>query len=245
MAKGTTKLEATDVLRACMRRWYVLLPILAITVWHAYGFYTSVKPVYYANAVVGVTGSNFQQVPYTRDGQGIPQNGLLAIGGADLIMNLVVLGFDDPAIKSRVVEGGGKGNFTVRMFPAPPSAAVQAALPLIMIEATEPDAESATNTVELAATQVDAILLQIQQQAGVLDSEMVRAIKASSPKAVVGMPSRNRSALLMLGLGTGLAVLAGVVVDVVINKLGRWRRKRQTSNLATSPTAGVHAKPPS
>lgn len=238
-------MEATDVLRACIRRWYVLLPILAITAWHAYGFYTSVKPVYYASAVVGVTGSNVQQVPYNRDGQGIPQNGLLAIGGADLIMNMAVLGFDDPAVRSRVVEGGGKGNFTVRMFPAPPSAAVQAALPLIMIEATEPDAASAIKTVDLAANQADAVLVQIQQQAGVLDSEMVRAIKASSPRAVEGMPSRNRSALLMIGLGTGLAVLAGVVVDVVINNLGRWRRKRHTSNVATSHSARVHAKRPS
>lgn len=234
-------MEPADVVRACVRRWYVLLPILAITAWHAYGFYTSVKPVYYANVVVGITGSNFQQVPYNRDGQGIPQNGLLALGGADLIMNMAVLGFDDPAVRSRVVEGGGKGNFTVRMFPAPPSAAVQAALPLIMIEATEPAAASATKTVDLAATQADAILVQIQQQAGVPDSEMVRAIRASPPKATEGMPSRNRSALLMLALGTGLAILAGVVVDALISKLRGWRRERRTSSHA----AYVSARPPS
>jgi len=234
-------LEPAEVVRACLRRWYVLLPILAVAAWHAYGFYTSVKPVYYANVVVGMTGSNFQQVPYNRDGQGMPRNGLLDIGGAALIMNMAVLGFDDPAVRSRVVGGGGKGNFTVRMFPVPASAAVQTALPLIMIEATEPAAASATKTVELAAAQADAILMQIQQQAGVPDSEMVRAIRASPPKATEGMPSRNRTALLMIAFGAGLAILAGVVVDALINKVRRWRREPRPSSHA----APVSARPPS
>ena len=69
-------------------------------------------------------------------------------------------------------------------------------------------------------------ILQIQQQAGVLDSEMVRAIQGIIAEGCGGNAESNGSALLMLGLGTGLAVLAGVVVDVVIT-LGRWRRKRQ------------------
>lgn len=241
MAKGTTRLEPTDVFRACIRRWYVLLPILAITAWHAYGSYTSVKPVYYANSVVGVAGSN-EQTQFSPDGRPTARNGLLDIGGAGLIMNLVVLGFDDPEVKSRVVAGGGQGNFTVRMFPSPP-AAVQTALPLIMIEATEPDAATATKTVELAAAQSDSILLAIQQQAGVPDSQMARAIKASSPKAVGGIPSRNKATLTILGAGAALAILAAVAVDALINRMQQWRRKRRTSGLETSNTSAPAAKP--
>jgi hypothetical protein len=216
---------------------------LAVTAWHAYGFYSSVKPVYYASAVVGISGSNFQETQFNTGGQPIPRNGLLDIGGAGLIMNMAVLGFDDPAIRSRVVAGGGEGNFTVRMFPVPPSAAVQAALPLIMIEATEPDASSAIRTVELAAAQADVILTQIQRQAGVADSQMVRAVTASSPKALAGMPPRNKSTILQLLLGTGLAILAAVAVDALINQLQRWRRERRTADRTTSTTVQTETKP--
>ena len=164
------------VLQVCGRRWYVVLPILAVAAWYSFSYYTSIKPVYYANAVVAATSSN-EQLPYGSDGRGAPRNGLLDLGGASLIMNMGVLGFDDPGVRERVALGGGKGNFTARMFPSPPGA-VQAPLPLIMIEATEPDAVSATKTVELAADQVEPILAGVQAQAGVPESQMVRAVKA-------------------------------------------------------------------
>jgi len=219
-------LEVSDVLRACLRRWYVFIPILAITAWQAYGFYSSVKPVYYASAVVGATSSN-EQTSFNPTGGPSPRNGLMDIGGAQLIMNMVVLGFDDPSVRARVVNGGGKGNFTVRMFPPPPSAAVQTALPLIMIEATEPDPASATRTVELAAQQADPILIGIQQQAGVPQSQMVKAINASSTKAVAGMPSRNKTVSLMLAFGVGLGVLVAVLLDLTINRSQKWLQARQ------------------
>ena len=212
------------VIRACARRWYIVLPILAVSVWYAFGYYTSIKPVYYANAVVAATSSN-EQTPYSGDGRAVPRNGLLDIGGASLIMNMVVLGFDDPGVRAGVVEAGGKGNFTARMFPSPPGA-VQAPLPLIMIEATEPDADSATKTVELAADQVDPILATIQGQAGVPRPQMVRAVKASTPKAVVGIPSRNKTTILIFAGGAGLAVLVALGADALINTLGQRRERR-------------------
>lgn len=223
-SKGTMDLDASRVFRACIRRWYVALPILAFAVWYAYSFYASVRPVYYANAVVGLAGSN-EQTQFNPDGRPIARNGLLDIGGADLIMNLVVLGFDDPEVKSQVVAGGGKGNFTVRMFPPPPSAPVQTSLPLVMIEATEADPESATKTVELAASQTGSILARLQQQAGVPDSQMVRALQASSTKAVQGIPSRNKSLALILMVGIGLAIFGAVGVEISIDAARRVRNR--------------------
>ncbi|MCB0931463.1 MAG: hypothetical protein KDB71_06135 [Mycobacterium sp.] len=212
------------VLQVCGRRWYVVLPILAVAAWYSFSYYTSIKPVYYANAVVAATSSN-EQLPYGSDGRGAPRNGLLDLGGASLIMNMGVLGFDDPGVRERVALGGGKGNFTARMFPSPPGA-VQAPLPLIMIEATEPDAVSATKTVELAADQVEPILAGVQAQAGVPESQMVRAVKASTPKAVQGIPSRNKTTVLIFAGGAVLAILAALAIDTAINMV---RRRREAS----------------
>jgi len=183
----------------------------------------AVKPVYYANAAVAATASS-QQAPFKVDGSPSPRNGLLEIGGATFVMNLAVLGFDDPEIKARVVASGGKGNFTIRMFPTPASAAVQTALPLVMIEATEPDPDSATKTVELAASQVDPVLVQIQRSAGVPESQYLRAIKASSPKAVAGIPKRNKTLAVTLMAGAAAAVSAALLVDFSAN---RWKGRRR------------------
>jgi hypothetical protein len=212
-----TELDSRFVLRACLRRWYIALPLLAVAAWYAFSYYASVRPVYYANVAVGARGSN---EPWTSvDGRPASRNGLLDIGGADLVMNLVVLGFDDPAVRANVVAAGGKGNFTVRMFPPAPAAATAPPLPIVMIEATEPDPDSAERTVQLAAAQIDPMLVKIQRQAGVSEGQMVRPLNASSPKAVGGTPSRNKKTALLLVGGVALAIFAALSVDGLMNRL--------------------------
>jgi hypothetical protein len=231
-----------DVVRSCIRRWYVVIPLLAVTAWISYSQYTSVKPVYYANAVVSAAPSNVQ-VPFSADGNPVARNGLLDVGGAELIMNLVVLGFDDPAVKAQVVAAGGMGNFSVRMFPGSPSAGTnQTQLPLIMIEATESDPASAVKTVELAAAQADSVLTGVQQQAGVPDFQMVKAIQASRPQAVEGTPSRNKTLLVTLMIGIGLAILAGVGLDALVNRLQKWRRERRLTQSMSDTSSDATAK---
>lgn len=221
-------MDISDVIRSCLRRWYVFIPLLAITGWYAHGYYSAVVPVYYSNAVVGITAPN-QQMQLSPDGSQMMRNGngLLDIGGAGLIMNMAVLGFGDPSVRAQVVAGGGKGNFTARMFPSEGLGA-QTQLPLIMIEATEPDAASASRTVELAAAQTNRILHDIQLQAGVSEAGMVRAIDASRPATVAGVPSRNKRFLLILAVGFGLAIVAAVGVDVLAQRLGTRPRKDPT-----------------
>jgi hypothetical protein len=212
-----------------------------VTAWISYSQYTSVKPVYYANAVVSLAPSN--QAQFSPDGSPVARNGLLDVGGAELIMNLVVLGFDDPSVKERVVAGGGIDNFTVRMFPGATSSGTnQPQLPLIMIEATEPDPTSAVRTVELAAAQADSVLTRVQQQAGVPDIQMAKAIQASQPQAARGTPSRNKRLLETLIIGVGLAVLAGVGVDALINRLRTRRRERRLPDSTRADTSDTESK---
>ena len=239
-------MDLLDVVRSCIRRWYVVLPLLAVTAWVAYSQYTSVRPVYYANAVVGLAPSN-EQVQYNSDGSPIPRNGLLDVGGAELVMNLVVLGYDDPAVKERVVAGGGVGNFTVRMFPGADSSGQpqQAQLPLIMVEATESDPATVVKTVSLAASQANSVLIAVQQQAGVPDLQMAKAIQASQPQAVMGTPSRRKSLAVTLVFGIALAILAGIAADAFLSRLQKWRRERQLPGSTKYGSAGTVARPAS
>src|SRR4051812_19705280 len=89
--EGKVQVDLIDVVRASIRRWYILLPLLAITGVIAHNYYVSVKPVYYSQAVVGIAPSNLQ-TQYTADGTPVFRNGLLDVGGPTLIANLAVLG---------------------------------------------------------------------------------------------------------------------------------------------------------
>ena len=59
-------MDLFDVVRSCFRRWYVVLPLLLIAAWFAHDIYTSVKPVYYSNAVVGLAAPNIAVCPSAR-----------------------------------------------------------------------------------------------------------------------------------------------------------------------------------
>jgi hypothetical protein len=192
--------------------------------------YMSVKPVYYTSAVIGVAPPN-TRVDQVAPGQAVPRNGLLDVGGAGLIANMTILGLRDSSVVTQVVAAGGKADYTARMFPVP---ATMPELPLIMIEATESDPVAASKTVELVVAQANSTLRSLQQQAQVPDDQMVTPFVVSPPSVPSpGMPSRTRSTIAVLAAGVAIAILVGVVVDVLMTRWKASRRKR--------PQTGVQA----
>ena len=214
-------MDLFDVVRSCIRRWYVVLPLLLIAAWFGHHTYTSVKPVYYSNAVIGIAPPN-TRVDQAAPGEAVPRNGLLDVGGASLIANMAALGLRDSSVVTRVVAAGGKADYTAKMFPVPMT---MPELPLIMIEATEPDPIAASETVQLVVAQADSTLRSLQRQASVPDDQMVTPFVVS-PQSVPwpGMPSRTRSTVAVFVAGAGLAILFGLVVDVLMT---RWKARRQ------------------
>lgn len=235
--EGNDEVDLFDVIRACFRRWYVVFPLLILTAWLAHSKYTTVQPVYYSNAVVGIAPTN-ETIQYTGVGTPIPRNGLLDVGGAALITNMTVIGLEDPAIRAQVVAGGGRPNYEVRMFPTPlTGAGAGAQLPLIMIEATEPDLATATRTVELVAAQTDTVMQQLQRQAGVPDSQIVRALAVAPPSTVGGPPSRSKSVLYVGGVGLAASIFVGVMTDLLFAHISNRRRNSTHSGLAGTHSA--------
>jgi len=236
--------DLIDVVRACFRRWYVVVPLLLITGYFAHHFYASVKPVYYSNAVIAIAPPNLQ-MQYRGDGVPVPRNGLLDVGGPTFVTNLAVLGFDEPAVRERVVADGGMANFTVRMFPSPVTGnGAGEQLPLIMIEATENDPASSQKTVQLAAAQSDSVLRNLQQQAQVPDDQMATALMASSPSyPAVGVPSRTKSTLYIALLGIAITVIIAVIADSILIRRPSRRKiepvKRHNAGAAGEVSAGA------
>ena len=99
-------MDLFDVMRSCLRRWYILLPLLLVTGWFSYGAYSSAKPVYYSNAVLGLTPPSVKLDQPTTSSE-VRRNGLLDVGGASLLANLTALGLKEPSVIERVVASGG------------------------------------------------------------------------------------------------------------------------------------------
>ncbi len=213
-------MDLFDVVRSCLRRWYIVLPLLLLVAWYSYGIYNSTKPVYYSNAVIGVSPPS-SRIDTAQAGQPVARNGLLDIGGAGLITNMTAIGLRDSSVVSQVVADGGSPDYISRMFPVP---ATSPELPLIMIEATEPDPISASKTVTSVVAQADSALRLLQQQAKVPPDQMVTSFVVSPPSPpAAGMPSRTRSTISVFVAGAGLTVVLTVLFDVL---LLRWKGRR-------------------
>lgn len=229
-------MDLFDVVRACIRRWYLFLPMLAVAVWSAHHMYASVKPVYYSSAIVTVAPPS-QRVGYAAAGAEIPRNGLLDVGGAPFITNLATFGLHSAEVLAEVVKAGGKGGYEAKPFPTPPG---QAPLPLIMIESTDASPGIALATVTAVVQQADPVVRRVQQQAGVPDGEMVRMFVVSPPgQPIPGTPTRTRTAVSVLLTGIALSILLAVVADAVIS---RWsaRRRRVAQQHDHAATDGGH-----
>lgn len=223
MYEGNTRVDLFDVVKACFRRWYVLLPLLAATAWYSHQVYAAAQPVYYGQAVVGLAPPSFR-VDTAVTGQPIARNGLLDIGGAPLLANMTALGVREPAVVNRVVALGGMPDYTARLFPVPPTAPP---IPLVMIEDSSPDPESTTKTLELVTKEISTSLENLQKQANVPPEMMVETFVVSAPSTpIAAMPSRTRSTASIFVAGLGLTVVVTVLVDVL---LGRAVRRRKSA----------------
>jgi hypothetical protein len=223
-----------DVARSCVRRWYVFLPLLLIAGWVSYSVYSSVKPVYYSQAVIGLAPPSLR-VEDVPQGVPLPRNGLLDVGGASLIANMTALGLRDQSVVERVVAAGGLPDYNSRLFPVP---ANSAPLPLIMIEATNADPAEVSKTLGLVVQQAEVTLRTLQQHAQVPDEQMVAPFIVSPPSPpAAGMPSRTKSTLAIFIAGAGASVLLTVLVDVLANrrKARKLRRKLAQAEVAAAP----------
>jgi hypothetical protein len=234
-------MDALDVVRACFRQKYVVLPLLVIVAWIVFQPHKSAKPAYYSDTIVGLAPSNLQW-PIECDGVPVPKNGLLEIGGEYLVTSMAVFAFSQPSVRDRVVAGGGTANFfadTVKTFDAAGKPGPDK--PLIRIEAIADDPHMAQNTAQLAAAETDPILADLQRQAGVPDDQMVKAITiapASIPVTPVQAP--RKLAIYRAMIGVTIVIFVAVGIDSVFTR--RRRRKENAGARPSSPNSRSDGK---
>ena len=162
------------------------------------------------------------QIDQCAPGVAVPRNGLLDVGGATLIANMAAIGLRDPSVVAKVVAAGGQPNYTARMFPVPATIAAIAARHDRSHRAG-PGRRFEDRRTGCRASRPDATnAAAASRRAGRSDGDTIRGVPAERARA--GMPSRTRSTITVFVAGAGLAILVGLVVDVL---LMRWKARRQ------------------
>jgi hypothetical protein len=230
---GAAAVDALDVVRACFRQKFVVLALMVIVAWIVFQPHKSAKPAYYSDTIVGMAPSNLQW-PIGCDGAPAPKNGLLDIGGEDLVTSMAVYAFNQPSVKGRVVAGGGTANFfaeAVKTFDSAGKPGPEK--PLIRIEAIAEDPHVAQNTAQLAAAEADHVLGDIQQQAGVPDEQMVKAITiAPASVPVTPMQGPRKLAIYRAMIGITIVIFVSVGIDSILT-----RRRRRKENTGEGPSS--------
>jgi hypothetical protein len=225
-------MDSFSLKRACVRRWYVIVPLLLMTAWYSHHFYGKVQPVYSAQTMIGLTATSLR-VNQTESGAEVPRNGLLDVGGGDLIANQVALGLRGPAAVDRVVAAGGVPWYVVSLLPA-----TSEQVPIVVVEATADTPTLVTTTLEVLVAQSAATVRTLQQQAHVSEDQMVTPFVVLSPGTPrAAYPTRVRFTFQRFLAGVGVSILLTVFVDVLLTrrKLRAQQRKQALVEAAAGP----------
>ena len=228
-------MDLFDVLKACIRRWYIFVPIIAITAAIGYMNYSSVKPVYYARTSISLAGPSVKfQPPATLEGQTISTNGLIDAGGVSLLANILASVLSDGPTREQVSNSGGTASYSAFMQ----SSAVGAQqIPVLTVQSSGSNPQSVARTLQLAVAQAGPVLKNIQAAAQVPTSTMFTVLPVTNlPEPVGSYPSRTRKLGSTLVGGLLVAVIASAGVDAAVEAVRRRRRSRDD---ATEPTIGA------
>ncbi|MGW5301122.1 hypothetical protein ACWEQV_23040 [Rhodococcus aetherivorans] len=221
-------MDLFDVAWACVRRWYVFVPLMGVTLLISYRTYTGVEPVYYSSTTLGL--ANASVTAQQQSGE-VRSNGLVSAGGPNLVANLLAMGLNNGAVAEQVVAAGGLPDYTAEVFSVPGGQ-----LPLVVISTTSPDSDAARKTIELVAAQGVPTMRALQQNAGVPEDQMLIPYATLAPgEPTAAMPSRTRSTLAIFVACAGLSVVLTLLFDLLAKRFGRKRRIRAHTAVPDSP----------
>ena len=156
-------MDVLTLSRILLRRWYVLLPVLAVTAAGTFLMYQSSSPVY------STTGSLLLADPVlqsTDDREGEP-----ATGSDVASPRIIALVMQDADVQQRILDAGGEADYSVNVGEAG----------TLLVSARSASQASAVRTVEVLFDEIRREMDQRQDEAEVGDDERLTASILSTP----------------------------------------------------------------
>lgn len=225
-------MDLTGVLRACVQRWWVFLPIIALTAWLCADQYREATPQYTSTGVVVVQATDALQ--YTRGAQ--TDSGVVVTtpfgtsDGPRVLAGLLARALNTTTVREQLLPAGGAALSALRD--------VQSDTNVVTVTVVAGDAATAARSMTAVVKGSDEVAASIQRSAGVKDGQFLGAFDGGpvDPPAL-SYPDRVRGTV-----GIGLAgLLLAVLLSVVAHSLIRRRPKRSEK---VRPTARSTRKRP-
>ena len=215
-------MDALDVLKVCVRRWWVMLPIIGLAVGVGFGLVRQQQPMYGAYASYALIYADTQPRAVD-DPDPILQNPLAANNGsllgealvADLMSSDQQEALGDPGMSGTDPNQSSDGTrFTVG---APSNSHSY------YVNAWGPDPQILRNSIDAILGALPAEAEEIQTRAGAPANAQLEPFVTTQTQVTELAPGSPMKVLLAL-LGVGL--LAGAAVSIVVDRLVARRRQR-------------------
>lgn len=213
-ARREAQLDVWRITVAALRRWYVLLPLLALTAFGAYTVGEGVAPQYEVRATaILVPGSTSAEVenPY---------------GSLDTTATVLEIVLDDAATRDLLDAQGYQRDFEF-------GARSRTRIMDLTVLSDSPERSLSTGEAVLALASEE--LAQRQESAGIRGTAQVgmQVLQAPSLGDVVAEGKMRNMAVVGI-VGAALSLLVAVLFDDIIGFLKAWRRRRRERKRSAS-----------
>jgi hypothetical protein len=210
-------MDLFGILGACLRRWYVTVPLLLVTAGFAAQSYRTVEPVYSGTVSLVVLPSLKQaNGAQTESEDTSGRNPYSGQGGARFAVAVLARNVNSPAFRSRL----GLAPTSTELVQAETGSQQ----PIIQIDAQSSTPEAVYSLLDRASEQAGVVLNEFQAEAGAPADTRYRIAPGVPAGGVVDVtPSRLRVSGAIAVVGFGLAAALATVLDIVLMQ----RRKRQ------------------
>lgn len=223
MTTEVVPVRFNGVVGMAMRRWYIVVLGLLVTLPLSFVAAHQVAPKYTMKASVVLL------VPQKSLGPG--GNPYLALGGLDAAVDVLAAGLSADAIQERLALTGATAGLVQRDGGS--------SAPILLVTVVAPSKQTAQAGVDTLVREVAPTLASIQRSAGVDRSHLIRSeVVASSKRAAVSYKPLIRAGLMVLMAGVAATFLLTALVDSGL------RRRRQRRDAALTPRSPLRVSGP-
>lgn len=216
-------MDIWTVLRTSLRRWYVFIPILAVSLALGYTMAQDLDPVYTAESSAILVAPAI--VPGQEEGEMVEVNPYLNLGGGlTATTQVMVVLMDSGPKRLDYFDRGLEPDYKVERLDA-----------VMYFTVTGTDAEAVTETANELVAIADDEVAELQDKSTVPPEERIRVRPLSLPQVAIEDGGAGIQLMAILGL---LGLVAGVGTALAFDGFIQWRRARRSATV-TDGTTGV------
>jgi capsular polysaccharide biosynthesis protein len=218
-------MDLWDVTKVALRRWYLAVPLLLVTVAGAGWVGVTVGPEYQATGHVAVIPPEVQRA------WEVGQLTQVSPWNEEALAHAAQIRLEGKRLRDELAGAGYRGDWSVQ---------VTGRMPVVSLEVVAPTAEQATATLRRLQQVIDEVVRERQAAYGITAQEQIRTVRYDDGESVDASASRQRRVIVAV-LGAGLTMTVGLVLAFDALAGRRRSRREQRDGRSAAPTGPSRA----